>query len=125
MKLSKLAVITAILLPACAGFTARQEVLIPAMQIAYESIRPDVMRGISHEPEERHAILVSIELDFYEALSAGDIDALAAIPFHTLELLALDGIDRRLQAGDLHPAVVKILIRQLDKFHEAYVKVVT
>ncbi len=123
--LSKLAVMVLLLLPACAGLHARQDVLLPAMQIAYESIRPDVLAGIDLQPQEQVKFLLVLETDFYAALSAGDIDALLVVRWQDLEIVALEAIDSRLRAGKIGPAVAKLLVMQLDKFREAYVKLVT
>lgn len=95
---------------------AREQVLMPAMAIALEQIKPDILRT-NPSPE------VLVQLDaLQDALIAGDIDAALAANWSILYGLALEGLDNRFIAGKIGPTVYKILRHRLDKFSESYLR---
>ena len=125
--LSSLAVITALLISsACAGLTARQEILIPSMEIAWVNVSRDCERGIQLALDSEDitpvqaAGLRSEIIAMDSALQARDILKVADVNWHRLHQLALTAIEER----DIGYNVKKILKLRLTKFHEAYVTLV-
>ncbi len=120
----------ALLFSSCAGVTAREEVLTPAMSLVYDAaIQPAVVEGIqskldSGELNEGAAATLVVSAEAVgAALRGGNLDALRALPWHTLRLFAEFAIDERVRRGDIGPGVGALLKQRLAKFHEAYVEV--
>ena len=126
--LTSLAVITALLLSsACAGLTAREEVLMPAMKISWQAISKNVEQGI--EAALATADITAVEaagirseiIAMDSALASGDPLRVADVNWHRLRRIAEQGIEARRQANEIGYTVAKILKDRLQKFHEAYV----
>jgi hypothetical protein len=126
LRIAALALVALVGLSACAGKTARKEVLLPALQLAWTGVSADVARGID------------------AAESAGDIDSVTALQlrasaaaFHeslkTLEgaieaitvwetqlaPMAIRGIQALILSGQLAPPLDEILLARVDAFGRA------
>ena len=126
--LTTMAVLTALLLSsACAGLKAREEILMPAMKIAWRAISKNVEQGIeaSLATADIDAVLAAgirseiIAMD--SALASGDPLRVADVNWHRLKRMAEAGINARRASGEIGYGVAQILLERLKKFHEAYV----
>lgn len=107
-----------LVMTACAGTKAREEALMPAMELAWQGILPDVERVATGEVLEQAAALTVV-------LEERDIHGLAAIDVPLLIVWADRGISERLEAGEIGPGVAASLRERLSKFTEAYLKVIS
>lgn len=128
MKLrTTIALLGALLFSSCAGMTARQEILMPAMKVAWIAISKNVEQGIE-------AALSTADIDDVEAagirseiiamdsaLASGDPLRVADVNWHRLKRIAEQGIASRSSSGVIGWTVARILLDRLNKFHEAYV----
>lgn len=113
---SRLVLPLLLLLAACAGNVARQEVLLPAIVSSWQSVKVQVERELRAAPDVAgDAAVVSAD----DALAKGDPVAIAAAPWPLLEQLALADITRREGAAEIGPGVAKILRARLADMAES------
>ncbi|MEY5098845.1 MAG: hypothetical protein RJA36_1564 [Pseudomonadota bacterium] len=80
-----------LLLAACAGTAARQNLLLPALVSTWAHIKVQVLRNTpALEPAADAAS---------QALEVGDPTQIAAVDWASLEMAAADDTEKRLQAG--------------------------
>ena len=119
--------LVAILFSACAGTKAREELLMPAMKVAWIAISKNVEQGIDAALDTADITPVEaagfrseiIAMD--SALASGDPLRAADVNWHRLRRLAAQGIEARRARGEIGWGVSKILNDRLAKFHEAYI----
>lgn len=108
MKKRIFALVSIMLMMACTGMTARKEVLLPAMSMAWQSsIAEEVTRG-GADPAP-----------MTKALKARDIDAVLAMDWAELRKAAGMGIDKSLELGLVGPNGKDIFLIQLSAFDRA------
>ncbi len=121
------ALLGALLASSCAGLTAREEILMPAMKVAWIAISKNVEQGIeyglfSSEIDASEAAGIRSEIIAMDrALASGDPLRVADVNWHRLRRIAAQGIDWRRQQREIGYGVAYILNQRLGKFHEAYV----
>lgn len=124
--LTSLAAVAALFLSACAGVQARENVLVPAMKVAYANVAKDVERGVTNAlalediTPAAAAELRKLSADMTAALDVGTVAAVLAVNWHKLETIATIGIE----TSGFGPTVKKILRQRLAKFTESYSKLV-
>lgn len=103
---------------------------MPAMQIAWTNVAKDVERGIAFAVKSEDIVpnlaagLRSEIIAMDSALAARDILAVADVNWHRLNQLARSGIAYRYDNDLIGYGVRSILLKRLDKFHEAYIALV-
>lgn len=101
---------------ACAGTTARAEVLLPALRQAWAGIRGGVERELVVAPDAAGtAALAGADA----ALRSGDQIAVAAVAWPVLDALAMADITRRTAAGQIGPGVAESWRERLRQFAAA------
>ncbi len=108
------------LFAACSGITARQRVLLPAMQMAWPSIRAEVDGGIADgEAKQR---LTTEQGDGLRAAAAQASNAIetgagvAAVPWPALRVEAEAGVAARVAGGAVSPGVAASLLERQAQF---------
>ena len=116
----------ALLFSSCAGMTARQEILIPAMRVSWIAISKNVEQGIDAAlstaditPVEAAGFRSEI-IAMDSALASREIMRIVDVNWHRLRRLAAQGIEARRARGEIGWGVAKILNDRLAKFNEAY-----
>jgi hypothetical protein len=101
---------------ACAGTTARTEVMLPAMRQAWAGIRPAVERYVSTVDDiaQRDALTAADA-----ALQSGDPVAIAGVPWQLLDDAHEADVVRRVAASEIGPGVADSLRERLAKFVES------
>lgn len=112
--LNRLALVAiSLIVVACAGTAARQNVLLPALASTWASIRVQIERQASFQ-DDTQAPKVAAAAS--AALTSGDPVAIAAVNWTLLEDLALADIDRRIAAREIGPLVAESLRGRLVDF---------
>jgi len=112
----------AIFASACAGAKARENVLLPAMNTAYEQVLPLIVKGTESLPSwnERDPVLAEAEA-MRLALKSGDVAAVIAVDWDfKLHPSALEGVRLREKAGELGPIVAAEFVNLVEEFDVAY-----
>lgn len=105
-----------LILVACAGAAARQNLLLPSMQQAWVGVRAQVADQLLHvEDSATTAELAGADA----ALQTGDAVAVAAVDWPRIDAAAEASIERRVQAQDIGPAVAESLRERLRQFANA------
>ena len=113
-------------LSACAGTTARKEVLLPALRLAWTGVSADVERGIAAAEADGDidavtaAQLRAAAQAMPEALKTldGAIDMI--LPWESqLAPMAVRGIQALVLSGQLDPPLDEILLARVDAFTRA------
>lgn len=110
---------------ACAGLTARQEILLPAMRIAWEGVSADVQRGIdaattANEITVDKAHVLTLEKEkMAESLNSGDAFLMSAVDWSELVVMANRGIRDRVEKGEISPVVSPSLEERVKNFTAA------
>ena len=105
----------ALLLSACAGTKARENVLVPAMQVAWPRIEAVAMLAAT----EAEAPVIA---RFGAAVVSGDPMRIAALPFEPVRVLALQGIAARLADGTLGQFGAASYRESVRLFNESWLK---
>jgi hypothetical protein len=97
----------------CAGTAARDNVLLPAMQNDWQSIRTAVDRQVSTVDDlaQRQALAAADA-----ALQTGNPAAIAAVPWQLLDDAHEADVVRRIAAGEISPGVADSLRERLRQF---------
>ena len=98
---------------ACVGTKAREEVLVPAMQVSWPQIQALALLGA----DESGAALVE---QFSSALSTGNPSRIVLVPFEAIRLMALEGILIRVGNGTLGPFGAGSYRENVSLFNQAY-----
>jgi hypothetical protein len=105
-----------LVLVACAGAIAREEVQLPSMQMAWSNVRAQVADQLLHAPDDSTtATLAAAD----QALATGNATALAAVDWEAIEAAAEVSIRRREQAQEIGPHVAESLRERLRQFSAA------
>ena len=119
-----------LLMSACAGVTARNEVLLPAMYAAYTDGEPyngsgiyfDIRRGISAKTrsalDQRELRLLADDMG--DALKKGDVARVVRIDWSRLRALALIGIGARVAAGEIGEGVALSYVERVTLFSASF-----
>jgi hypothetical protein len=117
-----------VLMLGCFGSMARDNVLVPAMALAFDGVEKSVHAGIADAVAtndihpETAAILLS-EMDrLHGAIAAGNREALRGIDWPSLNAYATRGVAARVTKGELGVNGAKLHLRRVAKFNEAYFK---
>lgn len=102
-----------LLLGACAGQTARDNVQLPALASTWGRLRPAVERELAATPNPTGAAAL-VQAD--QAFAAGTPSAIAVVPWSVLDDLARADTDRRLAAGEIGPGVAESRRGLIDDF---------
>lgn len=103
---------------ACSGVTAREEVLMRDMELAWPNVAENVKRGSA---EDQTAVLSAVSL----ALQSRDRYELAKVPVMSLLDLASIGVQKRVEAKEIGPGVAASLLERIRNFREAYLLAVS
>lgn len=104
-----------LLLVACAGAAAREEVQLPSMQQAWAGVRAQIVDQLLQEPSDStNATLAAADA----ALSTGGV-SVAAVDWPALDAAAEACIARREASGDIGPDVAGSLRERLLQFRNA------
>lgn len=110
------AALAVLILTACAGVKARENVLMPAMSQAYStSIQPMVQRG-AELPGVDSSAVEAADVAMVEALDSGERERVAAVDWSLLRAAAEGDVSARLQAGEIGPGVAASLRGLLEEF---------
>lgn len=110
----------ALLSTACVGTRVRENALMPPVAMAYENVRADIERGISAGLDDGTISAVAAEQHrsnaaaLGAALDSGDLAKLRRAPRFSpeLEQLALDGIQDRIDDGEMtEPVALSLRLR--------------
>lgn len=116
MKRLACALALLLLLSACAGVTAREQVLMRAMEMSWTtSIAANVERGAKYNGE---VLLESTRMGL--ALKNRDRGALREIDWHTLMIRALVGISFKEEEQEIGPIVGQIMRDEVSTFDRSY-----
>ncbi|MBL8756326.1 MAG: hypothetical protein JNK15_23735 [Planctomycetes bacterium] len=105
-----------LLLAACAGTAARQQVLLPAIAGAWSDVRLQVVRELLQVPNtEATAAVAAAD----RAIASGDAVQVATVPWPLIEQTALADVDRRLAADQIGPLVAESLRGRITDLRES------
>lgn len=104
-----------LLVTACAGTKARENMLVPAMQVAWPRIEAVAMLAAT---EAEAPVVVA----FGAAVVSGDPERIAALPFEPVRVLALQGVAARLADGTLGQFGAGSYRESIRLFNEAWLK---
>lgn len=104
--LNRLYISAALALVACAGITARQDVLLPAIAGAWPAVRAEAVLG---DPQVEP---IAAQAD--TALQAGDKIRIGAVPWAQIQAAATAGIAAKVTAGAVTAGVAESL-RERDR----------
>lgn len=120
-----LPLIALLLVSSCTGITARNEALLPAMNLVWVRVLPQVEAGIAISEVD-----ASIKASYQgqadamtQALASGKRQDLISIDWYLLRSLAEGHIRKRISDGEIGPGVAASLVERLDRFQEALVLV--
>jgi L-serine deaminase len=105
--------------------TAREEALIPAMQMAWQHMQPEIEAGIQLQPEAAREALRASRDAMSDALESGDRFQVGAQDWAQLSTLAIAGVNAQMTAGEIGPGVAASLLERIANFNEAYLLLVT
>jgi hypothetical protein len=121
------AVALLLLVAACSGIHAREQVLMPAMSMAYTTtIQPQVTRGIENQRDSGLIDVMTARAMFdlsdnmAKALDSGDRTSLIGVDWATLRQLATSGIQHRLEREEVGAGVALSLLETLNQFSQRY-----
>lgn len=113
-----------IALAACSGLSARQEALLPAMQLAWQGVEPDVRAGIDEsELAQRVTPTAAAALradagKLGEGIASGNPATIAAVAWAPLAESANFGLDKRVERNEISTGVAGSLRERLRNFGE-------
>ena len=111
--------------PGCFGNAARDNVAVPALVMASESVVADARGGVATLPAaDQPSAAVAVDT-FANALATKDRAVIAAdaVPlWPTVRSAAESGIAARLARGEIGPGVAASLRERLDRFQEVLLK---
>lgn len=115
------ATVLPLLVASCAGVIARDNIMLPAMSIAYDNgIYDNIIAGAEQESPATRVKLISLADRMGEALRSGDIAAVLRIDWPALQALAIVGIDIRRGLGSIGPGVAMSLQERVRLFHRSF-----
>ena len=126
LRIAPLALALLVGLSACAGSTARKEVLLPALRLAWVDLSQNVETGIA--AAQAAGEITELEATSLRGLkdavgtSLGDVDAaLVSIPIWESQLapMAIRGIKALVDSGQLAPPLDEILRLRVESFTKA------
>lgn len=119
MKRLALGLAAVVMLAGCAGLAARENVLIPAMKMAWVGISNDIDVGISKLTVDQAYVIRVQQLRMGTALDAGSIEGILSADWRLLRRVAEKGILVRVQRGEIGPKVARSLHERLVMFTHA------
>lgn len=105
-----------LILVACAGAAAREEVLLPAMDMAWPTVRAQVADQLLHAPDVAATETLAAA---DQAIASGNAVAFAAVDWAAIDAAAEASIARRERAQDIGPDVAVLLRERLLQFRNA------
>lgn len=97
---------------ACSGVTARENVLLPAMRLAWPQVQADAMVApTAAETAQIEAMT--------RALATGTVAAVKAVHWPQIQTAATRGIDKQVQDGQISEGVSGSLRERLKNFAES------
>ena len=112
-----------ITLPSCLGVHVRDATLIPAVQMAWTSIKVDIELGISDAVEHGDLNdsdeLFNISCNMDMAVKSGIRNDIMAAPYNIIEPYAYRGIGVKIEKGELTEQTAEFLFERLTNFRHA------
>lgn len=105
-----------LLLPACAGNRARDHALWPTIVSTWPAVRAEIERG-AESPMPATMMVATQQID--DAVSADDWKQLSGVRWDLLEPVALQGIEARVNAGEVSEGVATSLRERVAQFSDA------
>ena len=125
MKNVLMALVTVFTLAACAGAPARQEILLPTMEVAWEGVREDIVAGQEFLTDPTMNEVVDRELaDFDMVFETGDRVGLLTVNWGLLYNVAMAGINERVSRGDFSQGLGMSKAERLNLFTQALGRIV-
>lgn len=115
------AALALLVLVSCAGATARQQVLLPAMRTAWPPIREVVETELQQAPDSATTAAVAAA---ESALQAGTSTAVTSVAWPLIDTAHESGLVRSVQAGAIGPGVADSLRERAKQFAAARVEFV-
>lgn len=115
--------LVALLVCACAGLKARENALLPAMQVAWPPIAQQVERGIQEDPSNAEHLRLEAQ-EMADALQATSVDLLRDVDWPALQQSAVIGINARVSSQEITSGVAGSLLERVSQFNNAYVKAI-
>jgi len=116
------------LLTACAGTRARDNVLLPAMQLAWPGVAKDVEHGVVDGEQQGDLNAASADVlragaaSMGAALEVGDRFEVLAVDWASLRGMALRGIVVRVARGEIGAGVAGSLRERVAQFNASFLK---
>lgn len=127
-KTTVLCFVLAVIAVGCFGKLARDNVLLPAMELAWPGVQNSIAAGITDASDagdinqEQVDLLLSEASRMSDVLAAGDREALAGVDWPTLNNYATRGVAARVLLGEIGPNGAKLFLRRIAEFNKAYFK---
>lgn len=124
-KMTAMVLVAAALLPSCAGSRARQNVLLPAMRLAWGSISPDVERGLTEAvaggtlTQVQATQFLAQRDEFEDKLREDEPERNLQLTWLALRPWAEAGIGERESAGEVGAGVAASLRERVANFDDA------
>ena len=105
----------------CAGTTARENVLFPAVKLAWTGVKADVDRGLSvTQMTEGAALSFSLaETKLDTAIQGDDRTKVSVDDWNLLQPFAWQGVDDRLAKNEVGPNVAESLRERIVQFNRS------
>lgn len=127
-KTTVLCLVLAVIAVGCFGKLARDNVLLPAMELAWPGVEKSVVAGIKDASDqneinqEQVSVLLNETSRLGDVLVAGDRKALSSVDWPTLNNYATRGVAARVLLGEIGPNGAKLHLRRIAEFNKAYFK---
>lgn len=118
----------AVVATGCFGAAARDNVLLPAMNLAWEGVEKSIHAGITDASDAGDINQATVDVLLQQAtalkqtLADGDREGLRAVDWPSLQGYALRGVTARATRGEIGVTVAKILMERISQFNKSYIK---
>jgi hypothetical protein len=112
-----------LLCSACVGTRIRENVLIPSVQLAWPNVRADIEYGLMDAvykeqiTSEDSAFTTLQQMD--DAVTNGIYEDIIVVPYYILEPYGEQGIQAKIDTGELVPETARFLFDRLKNFRKA------
>lgn len=122
-KIIIFSIVLLIVLPSCVGTHIRDEILVPAIQMSWLNVKDDIERGLDDALSKEEIISTDSVFTILElmddAINSGIRENIMAVPFNVLEPYAYQGIQAKIDAGELTPQTAVFLEERIKNFKYA------
>ena len=118
-----IAIVLLLVCSACVGTRMRENVLIPSVQFAWPNVRADIEYGLMDAvykqeiTSEDSSFVVLQKMD--EAITKGIYEDIIIVPYYILEPYGEQGIQAKIDTGELVPETARFLFDRLKNFRKA------